>query len=267
MSRVVSLHSFRGGTGKSNTAANLAASLAKRGQRVALIDTDIQSPGIHALFGVNPADPDAGHFTLNDYIWGRCDVEQTAIDVTPPEVAGVGNIQLVPSSLKPGEIARVLREGYDVELLSDGLRELSDRLALDTLLVDKHPGLNEETLLSIALSDLLLVLMRPDQQDFQGTAVTLDVARKLDLHETYLVLNKVLDRLDPVALKAEVETSFGATVVASLPESEDLLALGSAGIFSLLHPEHRFSQAVDALAERVAISRTGSRGGRRNERA
>jgi len=250
----VSLHSFRGGTGKSNTAANLAAGLAKRGQRVALIDTDIQSPGIHALFGVNPADPEKGHFTLNDYIWGRCRVEETAIDVTPPEIAGAGNIQLVPSSLKPGEIARVLREGYDVELLSDGLQELSDKLALDTLLIDTHPGLNEETLLSIALSDLLLVLLRPDQQDFQGTAVALDVARKLDVRETYLVINKVLDRLDPPALQAEVEASFGTPVVAVLPESEDLLALGSAGIFSLLHPDHRFSRAIDGLAERVAMS-------------
>lgn len=46
MATVISVHSFRGGTGKSNTTANLAAVYAQQGRRVAVIDTDIQSPGI-----------------------------------------------------------------------------------------------------------------------------------------------------------------------------------------------------------------------------
>ena len=45
MSKIISVHSFRGGTGKSNTTANLAAVLASQGQRVGVIDTDIQPPG------------------------------------------------------------------------------------------------------------------------------------------------------------------------------------------------------------------------------
>lgn len=49
MSKMVSVHSFRGGTGKSNTTANLAVALAETGQRVGIVDTDIQSPGIHIL--------------------------------------------------------------------------------------------------------------------------------------------------------------------------------------------------------------------------
>ena len=35
-----------------------------------------------------------------------------------------GRVFLIPSSLKAGEIARVLREGYDMGLLSDGFQEL-----------------------------------------------------------------------------------------------------------------------------------------------
>ena len=52
MATIVSVHSFRGETGKSNTTANVAAVLAARGRRVGVIDTDIQSPGIHILFGL-----------------------------------------------------------------------------------------------------------------------------------------------------------------------------------------------------------------------
>ena len=53
MAKIISIHSFRGGTGKSNMTANLAALLAAEGGRVGVIDTDIQSPGIHVLFGLN----------------------------------------------------------------------------------------------------------------------------------------------------------------------------------------------------------------------
>src|SRR5215216_3378250 len=65
MSRVVSIHSFRGGTGKSNVTANVATILASEGRRVGVVDTDIQSPGIHVLFGL-----DEGTLThsLNDYL-------------------------------------------------------------------------------------------------------------------------------------------------------------------------------------------------------
>ncbi|MCB0075201.1 MAG: P-loop NTPase, partial [Caldilineaceae bacterium] len=71
MSTIISVHSFRGGTGKSNTTANIAALLAMEGKRVGVVDTDIQSPGIHVLFGVTEADM---KHSLNDYLWGTCDI-------------------------------------------------------------------------------------------------------------------------------------------------------------------------------------------------
>ncbi len=64
MSQIVSFHSFRGGTGKSNTTANVATLLAGEGQRVGVIDADIQSPGIHILFGLDEGEM---HHSLNDY--------------------------------------------------------------------------------------------------------------------------------------------------------------------------------------------------------
>jgi MinD-like ATPase involved in chromosome partitioning or flagellar assembly len=58
-------------------------------------------------------------------------------------------LYLVPSSIKAGEITRVLREGYEVNLLTDGFRTLMKTFQLDYLFIDTHPGLNEETLLSL----------------------------------------------------------------------------------------------------------------------
>jgi MinD-like ATPase involved in chromosome partitioning or flagellar assembly len=50
--KIISIHSFRGGTGKSNVTANLATLIARTGCRVGIVDTDIQSPGIHVPFGL-----------------------------------------------------------------------------------------------------------------------------------------------------------------------------------------------------------------------
>ena len=190
MAKIVSIHSYRGGTGKSNLTANLAACLAAGGKRVAVVDTDIQSPGIHMLFGLEDT---SERRTLNDYLWERCRVAEAAVDVTPEKIEEAGGrIWLVPSSLHAAEIAKVLREGYNVGLMNDGLQDLIDEFGLDYLLIDTHPGLNEETLLSIAISDVLVVLLRPDRQDFQGTAVTVEVARKLEVRQLVMVLNKVM---------------------------------------------------------------------------
>ncbi len=71
MAKIISIHSFRGGTGKSNTTANVATLLATEGRRVGVIDTDIQSPGIHILFGLAGEEITT---SLNDYLWHGRDV-------------------------------------------------------------------------------------------------------------------------------------------------------------------------------------------------
>jgi MinD-like ATPase involved in chromosome partitioning or flagellar assembly len=220
------------------------------GKRVGIVDTDIQSPGIHVLFGL---DEEHIGLSLNDYVWGRCAIEETAHDVTPAQIAAAGgNIQLIPSSIKAGEIARVLREGYDVGLLHDGFRELIHHLHLDYLLIDTHPGLNEETLLSIAISDVLVLILRPDKQDFQGTAVTVEVARKLEVPRMLLVVNKALGSLDFNALRSQVEATYNAQVAGVFAENEEMLRLASGGIFIMEYPDHPFTSEVHRLAAEVA---------------
>jgi MinD-like ATPase involved in chromosome partitioning or flagellar assembly len=249
--KIVSVHSFRGGTGKSNLTANLAANVAMRGHRVGIVDTDIQSPGIHALFGL---DQERIGRCLNDYLWERCSVEDTAYDVSASldhRLTEGSAIYLVPSSIKSGDIARVLREGYDVGRLNDGFQDLAARLRLDHLFIDTHPGLNEETLLSIAVSDLLILLMRPDRQDYQGTAVTVEVARKLEVPELLLVVNKVLATVDVAELRQQVESAYGEPVAAVLPLSEDLVRMASSDLFSLREPDHAWSHEVRGIAERI----------------
>ena len=248
MATIVSLHSFRGGTGKSNTTANLAAILAAQGRRVGVIDTDIQSPGIHVLFGLAGDEIAA---SLNDFLWHGRPIEEAARDVTPVGAVS-GRVYLIPSSIKPGEIARVLREGYDAQRLTHGLRRLVDELRLDVLLIDTHPGLNEETLLSLVISHALLVVMRPDHQDYEGTGITVKVAQGLQVPRMMLVVNNTPAILDPAAVKARVEQAYGCEVVAVLPHAEEMMNLASEGIFALLYPDHPMTDLYRQIAGKLA---------------
>ncbi len=255
MGKIVSIHSFRGGTGKSNTTANLSCQLALAGKRVGVVDTDIASPGIHVLFGLD--ERSMGH-TLNDFLHGECQIEDVAYFIGDhagdrPGLSQLKNraLWLFPSSIKGSEISRVLREGYDVNLLNRGLQTLRRQLQLDYLFIDTHPGINDETLLSVAISDVLIIILRPDQQDFQGTAVTVDIARSLDVPHLRLVVNKALSKYDFNQIRETVSATYEAEVAGVMPLTEDMVDNASSDIFSLRFPEHPWSRAIRAVAENV----------------
>ena len=249
MPKVISVHSYRGGTGKSNFTANLAATVARQGKRVGVVDTDLQSPGVHTIFSLEPENMGQ---SLNHYLWGQVPIENTAYDVSSTVgLKGDGVLFLVPSSTKADDISRILAEGYDVKVLRDGLQKLVRDLKLDYLFIDTHPGLSKETFLSIAISHLLLLILRPDKQDYQGTAVTVDVAKELKVKNMMLAVNKTLSSMDPTLLREKVETAYGVPVAGIFPLSEKVVELASSGVFCLLYPDHPVSQEFRKVAQQV----------------
>jgi MinD-like ATPase involved in chromosome partitioning or flagellar assembly len=249
MPKVISIHSYRGGTGKSNFTANLATTVASQGNRVGIVDTDLPSPGIHMLFSLETENINK---TLNDYLWGQSSIEDAAYDVSANVgIEGNGKLFLVPSSFKADNIAKILKEGYDVKLLNDGFRKLVKGLQLDYLFIDTHPGLSKETFLSIAISHILILILRPDKQDYQGTAVTVDVARQLKVRKMLLALNKVLSSMNLEALQQKVEEAYTAPVAGIFPLSEDLVQLASEGVFCVKYPTHPISQEFSKVAQHI----------------
>jgi MinD-like ATPase involved in chromosome partitioning or flagellar assembly len=214
-----------------------------------VIDTDIQSPGIHILFGL--AGDEIGH-SLNDFLWGRCEIGQAAHDVTANLGGAVkGRLFLIPSSIQADEIVNVLREGYDVSKLTNGFRKLIQELNLDVLMIDTHPGLNEETLFSLAISHAMAIIMRPDKQDYEGTGVTVEVARSLDVPRLLLVVNNTPPTFDPSEVRARVAQAYNCEVAAVLPHSEEMMTLASEGIFALLYPDHPLTALYREVAARL----------------
>lgn len=252
MGKIVAIHSFRGGTGKSNVIANLAAQIALSGKRVGVVDTDIQSPGIHVLFGLDQSN--MGN-TLNDFLNGKCSIRDVAFSIG--ENTGQHEeltdklLWLFPSSIRGNEISQILRDGFDINLLNEGLQTLMSEFELDCLLIDTHPGLNEETLLSIAISDLLIVVLRPDKQDFQGTAVTVDIARSLDVPNLILLVNKAVPGYDFEDLKGQIEGAYKAPLAGILPLDFELAHNASRNLFSLSNPLHTWTTELQKVKDAI----------------
>jgi MinD-like ATPase involved in chromosome partitioning or flagellar assembly len=226
-----------------------------KGKRVGIIDTDIQSPGIHVLFGLS--EDTMGH-TLNEYLRGECSIEEVAFNVgtNPPDKAGLKQLAgkeifLVPSSIRGSEISRFLKDGYDPNKLNDGMRELVEKLSLDYLFIDAQPGLKEETLLSISFPDILILLMRSDNQDLRDTAVMVDIAKLLFVDHLYLLVNMALSKYNFDQIKADMQSAFDTPVLEILPFNEEIVELGSSDIFSLAFPNHPWSKAIEGAANKL----------------
>jgi septum site-determining protein MinD len=124
-------------------------------------------------------------------------------------------------------------------------------LQLDVLIIDTHPGLNEETLFSLAISHSLAIIMRPDQQDYEGTGVTVEVARSLDVPRMMLVVNKMPSAFDPAEVRARVEQTYNCEVAAILPLTEEMFTLASTGIFALHYPNHPLTALYKEVAAKL----------------
>ena len=93
----------------------------------------------------------------------------------------------------------------------------------------------------------MIIILRPDRQDFQGTAVTVDLARKLGVPQLLLVVNRVPQRFDRADVRKQVETTYNATVAGVLPNSQEMMELASGGLFCLRFPDHPISKEIESV--------------------
>ncbi len=272
MAKIASIHSFGGGN-DTRLAANLVVSIAQLGYRIGVLDTGTQGPSIHDYFGLDSELTDSA---WNAHVWeydltydhvhdghGNGGVVAfnyaNEVRLLPPfltegkgEIAVMGRgIYLVPFTIRASDISQALRDGYAVEPLRDGIAHFAERLHLDYLLIDTHPGTTEETVFSIALSDTLLVVLRPDQLEYQETAVTVEIGRQLHVPKILLVVHNVPADYDITTVHEQVENIFNTVVAGVLPSSIAAETTGGPSIFCRQHGDHPWSQQIASIARQI----------------
>ena len=241
---IIAIHSYHGGVGKTQIAVNLGAVLAQSGLRVGIMETNLQAPRMHQVFGIT-----GNKFWLNDYLWGQCDIKETVADVSGQAqiVQENGRLFVISANSEPAHIARVLREGYDVGVLNDGMSDFIESLTLDVLLAESQSGIQEETLLSLAICDAALIVLRANRQEMSATESLLEIIRKLDVPQVIFAVNQLPASTNAQQFKAEVEEEFGLPVVGLLPLTDDLLVTQSEGLFVVNQPHNPWSRSLKQM--------------------
>jgi septum site-determining protein MinD len=224
--------------------------LALRDKKVGVMDMDLEGPGLHVIFGLDPYELP---FTLNDVLTNGAQPEQATIKMNERLHLNRGEIYFAPASVKVEEILKSLRSGFELDSFSNAINKLTEKFSLDYLLVDTHPGLEDDTLLAMGVCHNLLVVSRLDQQDMFGTGVLAEVARTLE-KPVHLVLNMI-----PSALKASEATkvidkigaNFKVQILGWLPFSEEVVNSLSKSVFVLENPGHPMTKRFKELATKL----------------
>jgi septum site-determining protein MinD len=243
---LVGIHSYRGGSGKTTFAANLAVLAARAGSRVALLDGDLQAPALHVALGVGPK---RILHSISEFVQGQCELHEVPIDLSRElGIEEPGRLHFLPSSTDADVVTSILLEGYDVARLNAELLRLAEGLEVDYLILDTHLGINRESLLSLAICDSVCVLFRPYGQDCEGAAVIAQMARKVGAPACLLVPSMVADG-GADELVAKLEQASGSPVAGVLPWCADFSEDACRDLLTAPRQDHPYTAGLQRVFE------------------
>lgn len=244
----VALHSYKGGTGKTQLAANLALIWALKGRRVCLLDYDFRAPNVGTLFGIE----EPKHW-INDYLMGRCEIDQALVDM-PAQFHSEGKLLLglANPSIKASEEMIGQNEKVQLNSLKRTIKAqklLSSRFDIEYLVIDTSPGSQYSSLNAVFASDILLVVMKRDKTDIVGTARMLEDVYNRSPSKKRILVNMLPPEIDPDNVRVVLEKRLKTPIIGIIPCYCDFSAVGGESLFALEHPNHGFVEILRNIGD------------------
>jgi septum site-determining protein MinD len=253
--KIIAVHSYKGGTGKTLLSVNLAAAFARRGKKVCLFDLDFRAPSLATLLKVEKAD----HW-LNDYLNGTCEIDKVLMDLTD-RIHNGGKLLVGLANPSTEAIRDMSAKDRKWEMRALGrllaLRNsLVDGKGIDYLIFDTSPGLQYSSINAIVSSDLVIVATTFDRSDVDGTKRMLKELYELFEKKTEIILNKVLEA--PIRsgkdFQAKVKDIYQVPLLGIVPCFCDILKAEGNTIFAEEKPDHPFTRILDEMANTIEKS-------------
>ena len=259
MGRIITVHSSRGGTGKSLIAVNLAAIYAHKGRDVTLLDLDFRAPSFSTVFRAR--DYRFIEYWVNDFLNGRCSIEKALIDLAEKYgTKGRFLVGLANPSL------RAIREmmGKDRAWEMEALRKLLaikpvllNDMRMDHAIYDTSPGIQYPSINAVVSSDVSVVVTTLDTLDVEGVQYMLSELYDAFEKRTVILMNKIFleksqwseERRD--RLLRNLEATFAHPIIGIIPCYCDVLRASRISPFALEEPEHPFTKALYDVAEKL----------------
>ncbi|MFX1538077.1 MAG: ParA family protein [Promethearchaeota archaeon] len=192
--KVICVHSYKGGTGKTILAVNISLRLAQQSKRVLLIDSDFRAPSLAHFFPPTQAVP----FYFSDFLNPSKEVQLE--DTCVPSQAE--NLFLIYTNPNPrlGVEFLSLDSKWHARALNKFLDTIDDLNSLqknrwDFIILDNTPGLDFPAINNLLVSDIALVVLQPNIYGVKGTHFLLRAiysqTKALKKRTDYLILNQV----------------------------------------------------------------------------
>jgi septum site-determining protein MinD len=252
LNRIIAVHSYKGGTGKTLLSVNLAATFAKKGKKVCVFDLDFRAPSLFAILKAENAE-----YWSNDYLNNVVEIDKVLVDLSS-KVAG-GKFYAVLANPATEAMRDMSSKDRKWEMRALGrllaLREsLLKEEKFDYLFFDTSPGLQYSSINAIVASDLVIVATTGDRSDVDGTKRMLQELYNLFEKKTVLVLNKVLDA-SATARKAEmgakVKDVYQVPMLGIVPCFCEVLRAEGNFIFPQDKPDHPFTKVLSEMARKI----------------
>jgi len=250
---IVAVHSYKGGTGKTLLSTNLAATFAKQGKNVCLIDLDLRAPSIHSIF---KAENTTSWF--NDYLNNGCEIQESLTDLSS-SIPGSGKFFAGFANPSTQAIRDMLTKdrGWEMKALEKLLelrRTLIDIGEFDWVVFDTSPGMQFSSINAIVAADLVLVATTGDRSDVEGTKRMLIGLYKLFEKKTGIVINKVSSESFCAASWSQ---RFGnseflpPSILGILPCFCDILKAQGRSLFTIENPNHPLTLMLQEIAKKI----------------
>jgi chromosome partitioning protein len=208
MGCIITISNQKGGVGKTTTAVNLSASIAKAGKKILLIDIDPQGNATTGL-GFTKSEMKAG---LYDFMLGAESVDITTVKTEMPELFLMG----ATKELVGAEVEMYLEDDREF-LLKKRVDEIKDKY--DFIIIDCPPSLGFLTLNAITASNYVLVPLQCEYYALEGLSQLLDTLKavKKSLNPELKIIGILLTMYDArnnlsAQVEEEVREHFKGTV-------------------------------------------------------
>jgi septum site-determining protein MinD len=253
MSKIIAVHSYKGGTGKTLFSVNLAATFAKAGKKVCVFDLDFRAPSLFAILKTPTAE-----FWLNDYLNNTCEIDKTLINLSS-RIPGDGKFYACLANPSTEAIRDVSSKDRKWEMRALGrllaLREtLIKDQKFDYLFFDTSPGLQYSSINAIVAADFVVVATTGDRSDVDGTKRMLIELYNLFEKKTGLVLNKVLDpsiTAKKAEMQAKIKAEYQVPMLGMVPCFCEILRAEGNLIFVQDKPDHPFTKILAEMSKKI----------------
>jgi len=176
--KTLMFYSYKGGAGRTVAAANVAAALAKLGQRVAIVDLDFEAPGLQHVFRAEDTRQYKEGTGIQHYLREDVDsselIEEVGIDLFgaggPLHRFDVPSESLLLYLMASTKVATVDAQKPKItELLRSLLTDLVSMHNLDYILIDAASGIRDAYSIAADVSDEMLMFFRWSTQHVEGT--------------------------------------------------------------------------------------------------